>query len=462
MDYSKGIYWYQGMFMQPQHFQLAALHEQFRTKPFMETGLPHFWGTGELDLATRAIANRTIEVRSARLIFPDRTYVEFPGNAILAPRSFDAAAIGDGRAVTVYLGVRKLATEGNNVTLCESLDAASTVHTRYASLERPVEVPDLHSNGSPAPVHTLLHVLKVFFEGETANLGQYDLIPIAKLTRHGDAVTLSERFIPPAYTLSASDTLLRIVREIRDDVVGRARHVQEFKNRGELRNTEMDHGYVTLLLAMYTLSRCAPKIVHLSQTQEVHPWHVYGELRSLVAELSVLSARIGMFGEEHDGTQGMPAYDHTGQYECFSRAQALIGALLDEIAQGPEHLSVLEYSDGIFAGELPPTLFGRRNNFFLVLHTELPEAQVAAEMQHGVRLANTVDVRRLVAHSISGLNLIHLPNPPQGMPRHASSHYFCIEQTSELWQAVERDGNIALQWLAAPQDLRAEIVVLRS
>ncbi|WP_321935719.1 type VI secretion system baseplate subunit TssK [Paraburkholderia sp. J8-2] len=461
MDHNKGIYWHQGMFMQPQHFQLAALHEQSRNKPVFETGLPHFWGVGALDIAAGAIARQTIEVRSARLIFPDHTYVEFPGNGVLAPRSFDASSIGEGRTLTVYLGVRKLAAEGNNVTLCESLDAAAAVQTRYASLQHPPEVPDLHSNGPAAPVHTLLHVLKIFFEGETANLGQYDLIPIAQLARMGDTVTLSDRFVPPCHALSGSDTLLRIVREIRDDVVGRAHQLQELKNPRELQKAEFDPGYMMLLLAMRTLSRAAPSLVHLAQTATVHPWHLYGELRRLVGELSAFSERFDMLGEAQDGTPGLPSYDHTDLYTCFSRAQVLIGFLLAEIATGPEHLTVLDYRDGMFAGDLPRSFFDRRNRFYLVLRTEQLAAQVVDGALHDARLANAADVTRLVAHALPGLELIHLPNAPQGMPRRASSNYFRIEQVSELWDAVERDENIALQWPDAPQDLRAEIVVLR-
>ncbi len=461
MEHNKGVYWYQGMFMQPQHFQLASQHEQFRIKPVVETGLPHFWGAGALDIATGAIASQTIEVRSAKLVFPDRTYVEFPGNVVLAPRAFDAASIGEGRALTVYLGVRKLAAEGKNVTMCASADEAAAAPTRYASLQNPADVPDLHSDGPAAPVHTLLHVLKVFFEGETVNLGQYDLIPIAQLARIGDTVTLSERFIAPGYALAGSDTLLRIVREIRDDVVGRAHHLHEFKNPRELQKAEFDPGYMMLLLAMRTLSRAAPKLVHLTQTPGVHPWHVYGELRSLVGELSAFSERFDMLGEAADGTPGLPAYDHTDLYNCFSRAQALIGFLLGEIAIGPEHLAVLDYRDGMFAGELPRAFFDRRNRFYLVLRTDQPAAQVVDGALHDARLANAADVRRLVAHALPGLELIHLPNAPQGMPRRASSNYFRIEQVSDLWDAVERDENIALQWPDAPQDLRAEIVVLR-
>jgi type VI secretion system protein ImpJ len=461
MDYNKGIYWHQGMFMEPQHFQLAALQEPFRGKPVVETGLPHFWGAGALDIATSAIARQLIEVRAAQLIFPDRTYIEYPGNAVLAPRGFDAATVGEGRALTVYLGLRKLAPEGNNVTLCETLEEAAEAPTRYASLARPPEVPDLYSDGPPAAVHTLIHVVKVFFEGESANLGHYDLIPVAQLVRIGDTVTLSDRYIAPSYALAGSDALLRIVREIRDDVVGRAHHLQELKSPRELLKAEFDPGYMMLLLAMRTLSRAAPGLVHLTQTPTVHPWLLYGELRQLVGELSAFSERFDMLGEAQDGTPGLPAYDHTDLYACFSRAQVLIGFLLGEIAVGPEHLVVLEYRDGLFAGELPRAFFDRRNRFYLVLRSDEPAAQVADAMLRDARLANSADVPRLVAHALPGLDLIPMREAPQGLPRRSSSSYFRIEQASELWDAVERDESIALQWPDAPQDLRAEIVVLR-
>jgi len=115
----------------------------------------------------------------------------------------------------------------------------------------------------------------------------------------------------------------------------------------------------------------------------------------------------------------------------------------------------------MFAGDLPRAFSDRRNRFYLVLRTEQAAAQVVDGALYDARLANAADVTRLVAHALPGLELIHLPNAPQGMPRRASSNYFRIEQVSELWDAVERDENIALQWPDAPQDLRAEIVVLR-
>lgn len=461
MNDNKGIYWHQGMFMQPQHFQLAERYEQFRIKPLLESGLPHFWGAGTLDLARSAVGRRVIELQGAQLIFPDRTYVEFPGNAVLAPRPFDEAWVGDENALTVYLGLRKLNDQGNNVTLCETAEQAATASTRYASLSQSPDVPDLYSDGPPATVRTLLHVVKVFFESEIDNLGQYDLIPIAQLVRIGDTITVSENFIAPCYALGGSDALMRIVREVRDELAKRAHQLQELKSPREMQKAEFDPGYMVFLLALRSLNRACPYLFHLTQTPEVHPWVVYGALRQLIGELSSFSERFDMLGEAQDGTAGLPSYDHAELYKCFSRAQTLIGYLLNEITVGPEYLAVLEYRDGYFAGDLPRTFFERRNRFYLVVRSERPAPALTEAVLRDARLAAADDIPGLIAHALPGLELIHLPNAPQGLPRRAYSHYFRIEQASELWDAVERQESIALQWPDAPDDLKAEIVVLR-
>ena len=91
MEIKKPIYWHQGMFLQPQHFQLADMHTRFRLKPLLEVGLPYCWGISQLDISQQALADRTFEVRSVRLLLKDGTYLEYPGNAVMKPRGFDLA-----------------------------------------------------------------------------------------------------------------------------------------------------------------------------------------------------------------------------------------------------------------------------------------------------------------------------------------------------------------------------------
>ena len=170
MEDKQGIYWHQGMFLQSQHFQMADLHSQFQYKPVQEAGLPHFWGVGELELSASATANRTVEVQSARLIFPDRTYVEYPGNAVIRTRTFDAAWVEGDKPFTVYLGLKNLSANEKNVTIVADLTEASGAPTRYSTLSNPLDTADLYSDGPAAQVRTLLHVVKVFFESEIDQL----------------------------------------------------------------------------------------------------------------------------------------------------------------------------------------------------------------------------------------------------------------------------------------------------
>lgn len=462
MDEKQAVYWHQGMFLQPQHFQLAELNQRFQAKPMLESGLPHFWGVGELTLAQAAIANRSIEVESAQLLFPDRTYVEYPGNAVIRERRLDTAVWGEGdKPLTVYLGLRKLSTQESNVTEVASMAEAGAAATRFASLGNPPQLADLYSNGPRAEVRTLLHVIQIFFEHEIDNLQGYELIPVAQLVRDVDTVRLSPTFIPPCYALAGSEVLTRVFKDIRDELAGRARQLQEYKSPRELQKAEFDPDHIVFLLALRSLNRASPHLFHLSESTQAHPWLVYGALRQLVGELSSFSEQYNMLGEGEDGSPALPAYDHTDLGKCFTRVYALLGKLLNEITVGPEFLAPMEPRDGLYVAELPQHFFGQRNRFYLVLRTGREAAAVLDAVRQDVRLAAAGEIGGLIAHALPGLELIHLSAAPQGLPRRAQSYYFRIEQMSQQWDTVERQGTIALQWMDAPDDLKADIVILR-
>ena len=461
MEEKQGVYWYQGMLLQPQHFQAADHYHQFTQSPLFDSIVPHFWGVGELDISRSAIANRTIEVTRAKLVFRDRHYVEYPDNAIIPARAFDVHWIDGDRPLLVYLGMRKPSRQERNVTEVGSLSDAGAVTTRFAAVMDVPDVPDLYSAGPAAPLHSLLSVVRVFFESEVDNLGDFDLVPIARLVRDGDTVVLSETFIAPSYALDGSEALQTLLRELRDDLAGRARQLQEYKSPREMQKAEFDASYVVFLLALRSLNRFAPQLFHLIEARQIHPWNAYSLLRQIVGELSSFSERFNMMGEMEQGGGGLPSYDHTNLEHCFGQARTLISYLLNEITVGPEFLVVLEPRGDMLVGLLPRTAFAQRNRFYLVIRTDDDPAMVAESVTGTARLSAASEIPTLMRHALPGLELIHLPNAPQGLPRRANSHYFRIEQVSDQWERVERDGEIALQWVDGPPDVRAEIVILR-
>ncbi|MBF0171357.1 MAG: type VI secretion system baseplate subunit TssK, partial [Nitrospinae bacterium] len=297
MDIKRPVFWHQGLFLQPQHFQLTDQHHQFQLTPYREAGLPHFWGVAQMALQESALADRRFVLASGSFLFPGGEYVEFPGNAIVPPRSFDAEWTEGDKPFAVWLGLRRLSDATPNVAVVKSLAEASSERVRYLTTADADEVADLFHQGPSAQVKRLTCLVRVFFAHEVEGLADYDLIPVALLQRDGGKIVPSRRFVPPCVGAQASPALMDILRELRDSVAGRARTLEEYKVTGAMGKGDFDPAGVLSLLALATLNRYAPLLTHYCEGGAVHPWSVYGTVRQMLGELSTFTARFNMQGE---------------------------------------------------------------------------------------------------------------------------------------------------------------------
>lgn len=454
------LFWHQGLFLQPQHFQLADLYAQSLGVPLYRFSQPHFWGMGDLE-APRIIAGTSVEKPyRGEFLFQDRTHVVYPDNAVMESRAYDEDWVEGGRPFTVYIGLKKWNPSGANVTVVERLERLASVTTRFVTLADPEEMEDLHEGGPAAQVKRLYYVLKLFWETEVDQLGDYLLIPFVQIERMGDAVVLSERFIPPSLTLSASPILFRIIKEIRDQISSRGRQLEFYKRDRGIHTAEFGARDMVYLLALRSLNRYGPILSHVMEAGRTHPWAVYGLLRQLIGELSSFSETVNSMGELLDGTPLLSAYAHEDLWTCFSGALALVTRLLDEITAGPEYMIPLIYDGTYFAAELPPKIFEGKNRFYLVFGTEADPAAIIRTVGVVVKLSCREALPILIARALPGIRLDHLPLPPQELPRRAHSIYFQVDHHSDKWAQVASGRNIALYWEGAPEDLRVELMVV--
>jgi type VI secretion system protein ImpJ len=460
MNIQKPLYWHQGLFLQPQHLQLLDLAFQSHLTPFRSFTVPHFWGTGDMEIRRAALGTRSFTLAKGEFLFPDGTYAVLPGNAVLQARSFDDSWVEGGKPFPIYIGLKKWNTVGENVTVLDKLEDFTNVTTRFVTTADPEEVSDLHSGGPKAQIKSLYHVLKVFWDTEREQLGDYLLIPIAQLERMGEDVRLSERFIPPCLAISSSGPLLKLIKEIRDQIAARSHQLEELKRQRGIQTAEFGSRDMVYLLALRSLNRYVPILFHFTEVQQVHPWAVYGILRQLIGELSSFSEKVNVMGETTDGDQFLPSYNHSNLWECFSVAQALISQLLDEITAGPEYVIGLLYDGTYYTGDLKPAIFEGRNRFYLVLKTEEDPKVILQSVVTVAKLSSREHLPILIARALPGIKLEHLPIPPQELPRRARSIYFAIDHHSDQWRMVAKGHNIALYWDNAPEDLQAELMVV--
>lgn len=460
MTAQKPLFWNQGILLQPQHFQLLDRNVQGVLSPYQKYQQPHFWGVGAMALQKSALGTRTFCLQSGEFMFSDGTFVSLPDNACIDARGFDDGWVEGGKPFTVFLGLKKWREHGENVTVLPTLDSTATVTTRFVTSSNHEEIKDLHAGGPDGQVKQLRFALKLFWENEQDQLGEYELIPLAQLERFGTEIRLAEDFIPPCLSCCAAPSLQTLVREIRDQVTSRGYQLEEHKSKRGIQNAEFGSRDMVYFLALRSVNRYVPLLFHYSETERIHPWQVYGLLRQLVGELTAFSERFNVLGELQDGRRVLPEYDHNNLWSCFSAAQGMISHLLDEITAGPEYVIRLAFDGTFYSADLKPAIFEGRNRFYLAVKTEEDSKTVLQALEDIAKLSSREHLETLVSRSLPGIGLQYLQIPPQELPRRSNTVYFAINHHDDQWTAVSRNYGLALYWSEAPADMELELMVV--
>ncbi|HET8905166.1 MAG TPA: type VI secretion system baseplate subunit TssK [Saccharospirillum sp.] len=460
MRVSKPIFWHQGMFMQPQHFQYSEVYWQSLLGPMQQMMQPHFWGVIDLNLSRSALPNRSCELVSGRFIFPDGSQVSVPDNGQLPKRSFDENAVEPDRPFTIYIGVRSLQQGEPNVTVVNSSGDVQSVKTRYFTRVDPRSAQDLYQDGPDASIQELDYKLEFLFEHEIALRSEFQVIPVAQVVRDGDQLRYTSDYIPPLVQLGGNASLLSMIREIRDEITGRAIQL-DYSDASSSGISEFDPNVLRYRIGLQALSQYVPRLVHLCEQDTIHPWQIYGVLRELIGELSTFSGLVNMVGEKSDGERMVPVYDHTNLTHCFQAVRALVTALLNEISIGPRYLVDMAFEEDVYHADVPEHFFEEQVDYYLVLNTQALADDWRETFETTAKLASFDTVKQLAQRSLPGVPMTLLGSAPIGLPRKAFANYIRLDANNEQWDKVRRQKNAALHWAEAPDDLKCELVILR-
>jgi len=460
MNMPKSLLWTQGLFLEPQHFQLLDRHQDFLLEPFRRFVAPYFWGIATLDVAKNALGSRVFAINSGEFLFPDGTHACFPGNCVVEGRSFAEAWDDGDKFFLIYLGVKKYREQGRNVTVVPELEKLSGITSRYVTEVEPDEIADQHLAGPSAQAQQLNYLLRLVWETEKDQMGDYQLLLLGQLERDGDEIRLSPHVVPPTISIRGSQELFNLIKEIRNEIASRSRRLEEFKRQRGVHNSEFGARDMVHLLALRTLNRYVPLLFQMTEAPCLHPWPVYAALRQLIGELSTFSDQISALGESADGGSLLPGYDHQSLGHCFMAAQALIVRLLDEVTAGPDYIIRLLYDGSYYCADLPAAIFEGHNHYYLAVQTgENPQAIIDG-LSDIAKISTRESMPLLIVRALPGLKLSPLQTPPPALPRRAGSVYFQLDHHSETWGRIQQAKNIALYWDGAPDDFQIELMIV--
>ncbi|WP_221795101.1 type VI secretion system baseplate subunit TssK [Oceanobacter mangrovi] len=462
MNFKQPLSWYQGQFLQPQHFQAASYHNEQLVIQYMRELTPYPWGVARMQLEEQALAGGVVELRYIKALFEDGTLVEFPDNAHVRSRSVDGFWDDRTQPLKVYLGLSKLDPTSANVTEVPSLASAPQIHSRYVGITEGAEMSDLHQGNTSTSVKTLQYALALYFESEIADLNDKQLMPLFALEQHGEEILLSEDCIAPVLKLSGSALLMSRIKGIRDELLGRSKQLENYKNTPTSRAAEFNPVAERYRSALRLLAHYAPMLQHWFENPGVHPADIYGCLRSLIGELSTFSHKVNLLGESTGNGPSLPRYNHNELAATFLAASNMIVSLLDELTVSPE-LLVRFNRDGSnrFSAELPSEFFARQNDLYLMLESSRPYAELAESFEGFAKLGASKEIDIFSQRAIPGITLRLFPDQPTGLERRPKVSYFTLDRDSEKWKSVSDQGQITLLWDDAPADLVVEMVVVR-
>ncbi len=460
MNPERPLFWHQGLFLQPQHFQRLDLFHQSQLNAVRKAAAPFLWGIGSLEIEKAALSNRTFRVTGGEMIFPDGTHIAVNENALIQTRTFDDGWIGEGVPFTIYAGIKKLDHNGKNVSVIDKAEDIAEVTGRFVARPSPEELNDLHGDGPPGQVKLLQYSVRIFWDTEKELLGNYVFMPIAQIVRDGAEIILAPTFTPPLLAIEGNDNLLKLTREIRNLLAAKSYQLEEYKAQRGINAAEFGSRDMVFLLALRSINRYVPALAHIIETGSVHPWQAYGLLRQLIGELSCFSENFNVLGRRDENDPGLPAYDHWDIYGCFAKVHEILATLIEEITAGPEYIITLDYDDTYYAAQLPATIFQTGNHYYLALTTATDPEELKVSLSNSAKLSSREHLPILIARALPGIRLEYLATPPQKLPKRANTCYFHINNHDDQWATVEQSKNLALYWDTAPDDLKAELMIV--
>ena len=456
----KPIFWHEGLFLQPQHFQWQDLYYQSLIEPINRYLQPALWGTGRITVNEEALSNQVFQIINGEFRFRDMTHAKVPGNAVLESRNFEDAWKDRGKPFTVYVGIRKLSFNGKNVSDPLSYSSVSLLPTRFAADGESESLSDFYEGGESLPVERLRFVLKLLWENEKGSVGDYEILPIAQLENKKGEITLSTSFIAPVLALFSSDALSNMLRGIDALITSTANRLEAGKKERGVHTAEFGTKDMVFLLTLRTLNRFAPLLRHmLGNGAAVHPWTIYGLLCQLVGELSTFSAKVNLIHVRPDSSYYLFDYDHGNLTQCFLRIKAILNRLMIDIAADPEYIAPFKYDGNTFALDIPTKLLQGSKRYYLVVTADASPEIIVAQLQGQAKMSAARHLPILVAQSLPGIPISHLPHPPPELPRRNMGIYFSINHKNALWQKVIEEKNLSLAWELHPENTKVELMV---
>lgn len=269
------VQWYEGMLLEPQHFQEESLSIRQLSLYYLKLANPYFWGLSNLTIDEVALHSGKIRITEMLGVFPDGGLIQVLPDDASYPE-LDLSTIKDldkTKTTTIYIATPRYRPDAANT---------ETDFPRYASVQ---EGPIVDRNTGKAEVYMpKLDLNLSIIIGEQVPT-RYIAFPLAQIIYKDDGFVLKD-FIPPMVNIMNGTPLNTLCTRLINSLRSKINFLSsKLKSPLGINNSPLLARYAEISSIITPL---VPKLESFVFAQTTHPFLVYTELCFIAGKISTM------------------------------------------------------------------------------------------------------------------------------------------------------------------------------
>ena len=451
MARERKVVWYEGMTLDPHHFQQWDRFHRDSLNARFRSLAPYDWGLTRLDIDTDALTNGQVSLRACCGVTADVFPFEIPDIALPSvSRSIESHFSPTEKSLAVLLAIPLEVTGGRNCRL----DASSPDRLTRFTMET-IGRMDENTGVDERSVPVARPNFSILFGDESVE--GFSTIKIGEIERSSTgSFILSSRYVPPTLCIEASENLMNMTRRLLEVLTAKGNALSAQRRQSPSGQLEIRGGDASLFWLL-TINSVIPVLHYYFAGKRCHPEALYLVMQSLAGQLITFSP-----GEEIQ-PRDLPLYDHANPAESFWYLDGRIRTLLEnlELVSNFVNIPLEKRNEYLWVGRVPEAQLFQSARFFLKASGEVSEKKVIEDLPRKLKIADPEEIHRLATAAVLGLRIELSVRPPAGLPSRQGLQYFRIEQEGQFWEGICRSSSIAVLVPAEFNGLKLEIVAVK-
>ncbi|UCF63197.1 MAG: type VI secretion system baseplate subunit TssK [bacterium] len=452
MTINKKIVWYEGMTLDPHHFQHWDRYYDSQLNNWVRVFSPFAWGISEITIEKEALLNGQFQVSQLSGIMPDGLHFNMPKeDPAPISRGFSELFPATQESLPVFLCIPADNPDGKNYLLETKTDDA---HFRY-QLEN-VMVNDENTGSNPRQIGIGRKNFSISFGSES--MEGLSTLRIGEIIRspQGEFV-LNDNFIPPCLYIQSSENLMAILRHLLELLNARSSALRSRRRQSPGGQLEINLNELPMYGHMSSMNQFIPILNQFLSIGKYHPLTVYESLISFTGLMTTYSTDDSILPGD------LAVYDHANLNHIFTGIEKKIRRLLGDVVPQKNYvqLKLEQQSENLFNCKIENSALFKEANFFLVCSGDILEKKPVNELPLKLRIASPEMINEVLSTATRALNIVYSTHPPAGVPSKPNVHYFKLEKQGPFWTAIEKNQAMTIYVPAEFKGLQLELIAVK-